>query len=649
MPSPRPRSFQRTLSPVVLALATVHCTTPDPAPVDGSSTGDVGTSSTGPEPTTSTGTVDSTTTTTDVPATDSTTGASELPGVPVLTLTPSPIKRFDFTWDAVEGALHYELLESAAPGEPLVPLAGDLVDTSFSMVVPLHLRFDASWVLRACNEAGCTDSAPVSVATSLAEAVGYVKASNSGTDDRFGFSVALSGDGTTLALGAIHESSSSTGVNGNQNDDIAGLSGAVYVLVQDGRGGWSQQAYIKASNTGIQDRFGYGVALSTDGNTLAVGADQEGSAATGVGGAQTDNSLGSAGAAYVFVRDEAGQWSQQAYVKASNTDGGDRFGYSIALAGDGNTLAVGAIGEDGSEDSIDGNQADDTAENAGAVYVFVRAGAGAWSQQAYVKAINTDALDAFGGSVALSGNGNTLAVGAHNEDSIAQGVNGPDDNDGLEDSGAVYVLARSDAGQWSHAAYVKASNPGVDDAFGWSVDLSEDGSTLAVGAHLEDSSATGIGGDQDSNAAADSGAVYVFVRNAGGLWSQQAYVKASDTAAGDNFGQDVALSGNGDVLAVGAPFEDGGAVGVGIEPGADEVEDAGAAYVLVRSNAGAWSPRSAVKAISPGESDFLGAALALADDGRILAVAAPFEDGSTNGIGDPPDDSASAAGAVHLY
>jgi hypothetical protein len=113
------------------------------------------------------------------------------------------------------------------------------------------------------------------------------------------------------------------------------------------------------------------LALSGDGNTLAVGADREDSAAIGVNGDQADNNARFAGAVYVFARDTGGVWTQQAYVKSSNTDAGeDFFGQSMALSGDGNTLAVGAFGERSAATGVNGDQADNSASVAGAVYVF---------------------------------------------------------------------------------------------------------------------------------------------------------------------------------------------------------------------------------------------------------------------------------------
>ena len=101
-------------------------------------------------------------------------------------------------------------------------------------------------------------------------------------------------------------------------------------------------------------------------------------------GNQQDESAWDSGAAYVFARN-GNTWVQQAYIKPSNTQSSDKFGFALALSGDGNTLAVGAILEDSSARGINGNQSDNSAESSGAVYVFARTGT-TWAQQAYVKA-----------------------------------------------------------------------------------------------------------------------------------------------------------------------------------------------------------------------------------------------------------------------
>ena len=96
--------------------------------------------------------------------------------------------------------------------------------------------------------------------------------------------MAISGD--TVVVGANSEASNATGVNGNQADNSAHQAGAAYVFVRNGTT-WSQQAYLKASNTDAVDEFGTSVAVS--GDTVVVGARYESSNATGVNGDQTDN------------------------------------------------------------------------------------------------------------------------------------------------------------------------------------------------------------------------------------------------------------------------------------------------------------------------------------------------------------------------
>lgn len=126
---------------------------------------------------------------------------------------------------------------------------------------------------------------------------------------------------------------------------------------------------MKASNPGLADRFGYSVALAADGNTLAVGAHDEDSSATGIDGNQASNNDHESGAVYVFTRNGT-TWLQQAYVKPPYTWKYDLFGYSIALSGEGNTLAVGARGEGSNATGIGGNQISAAAASSGAVYLY---------------------------------------------------------------------------------------------------------------------------------------------------------------------------------------------------------------------------------------------------------------------------------------
>jgi FG-GAP repeat protein len=497
----------------------------------------------------------------------------------------------------------------------------------------------------------------------------YLKASNPGMFDHFGEggaldghtgnAVAVSGDGNTIAVGAQHESSGARGVNGNQKDESAYNAGAVYVFTRSADG-WMQQAYVKASNAGNGDHFGNAVALSADGNTMAVGAVWESGAAMGVNGNQDDNSLPQAGAVYVFTR-RGSTWSQQAYVKASNTGrkgaaddiDGDQFGFSVALSGDGNTLAVGATSEDSGASGINGNQADDSASSAGAVYVFARAGT-TWTQQAYVKSDATPmatAGDQFGYSVSLNADGNTLAVGVYDEGGSARTVNGPIDAM-RNGSGAVYVFNRS-GGNWSRQAYIKTWNSEGGDSWGVSVALSDDGNTLATGSLDEDCLCPGVFtdasmGSSDQKSDTSAGAVAVFAR-AGTAWTQQAYMKSSNIGRSDWFGVRLALSGDGNSLAVGAQNEDSAAQGINGRQNDDSADEAGAVYLFTRTGT-TWAQQAYIKGSNTEAFDEFGGSVALNRDGRLLAVGARGEDSGVSGVnGNQADNSVDEAGAVYVF
>lgn len=566
------------------------------------------------------------------------------PSIPVLNLgTTSNPRELVFTWPAAAGSTYYRLEKSADGNPPWVQVGPDLVTTQAREVISVH-RHDwdnIRYRLQACNPNGCQASSPVSSAARELHVIGYFKADQPGSGDNFGTSVALSDDGRTMAVGAHCESS----VPGNPADDSLPCAGAVYLFERASDASWHQVAFLKAPQADVEDFFGGRLALSADGNTLAVAASSEDSAAIGINGVQADdsangagavyvysrsggiwqttpvyikpgntdagdnfgirlalsadgdtlavgaygedgngsdpadNSAPGAGAAYVFIR-SAGNWSQQAYLKAANPDSEDLFGLALALSADGNTLAVGGLGEDSNATTIDGNDNDESAALAGAAWVFTRNGS-SWSQQAYLKARNAEALDRFGSSLAMSADGNLLAVGAHGERGNSSGVNGDDADNSLEFAGAAYVFARNGS-SWSQQAYLKAGQPDASDFFGTALALSADGSTLAVGAFSEDSNAVGIDGDGSNDSASTSGAVYLFDFD-GSQWTAGVYVKASNTEALDYFGVALALSADGNELAVGAVSEGSAASGVQGAGGGSQSDNsaagAGAVYL----------------------------------------------------------------------
>ena len=402
----------------------------------------------------------------------------------------------------------------------------------------------------------------------------------------------------------------------------------------------TQQAYVKASNPGGDAFFGTSIAFSTDGSTMAIGASEESSNATGVDGNQADSSLPGAGAVYVFARTGT-TWAQQAYIKAGVASVGG-FGTAIALSSDGSTLLVSAPNE-----APPGGQ--------GAAYVYVRAGT-TWALQTRLASPTPTNGDLFGQSVALSADGNTAAIGAYGESSYA---------------GGVHLFTRSGT-TWTHEAAIdsttlQTATPVANDNFGWSVALSSDGAHLAVGA-------IGRGG---------SGAVYLFTN---GTVDGMPLANANGFT-GDNFGWQVALSGDGTVVAVGSPMESddvqahaSGTVHVFRNGSEDRVHNsdakagdnfgtsvslsmdgatllvgapsqatgAGAGYLF--SHGSSWAQTALLKASNPEADDNAGTSVAVAGDAMTMTIGAPGESSASSGVnGDENNDADGSSGASYVF
>lgn len=423
----------------------------------------------------------------------------------------------------------------------------------------------------------------------------FLKAANAEMGDFYGWSVVI--EGGTAVVGAVGEDSDGS----SPADNSERASGAVYVFVKSG-GNWVPQAYLKAAIGEVEDSFGLSLALS--GDTLVIGAPYEDSASREINGDATDNLASDAGAAYVFTR-SGSIWTQQAYLKASNADPEDQFGHSVAIEGD--FILVGAWLESGNAVVVDGDQSNNDAPEAGAVYAFARTGS-TWAQSAYLKAPNSGEGDWFG--VSLDLDGGTAVIGALFEDSDATGVDGDGAGNLSPDSGAAYLFTLSNS-IWTHAAYFKASNTGVGDIFGASVAIS--GDTVLVGAPWEASNATGIGGDQLDNSATDSGAAYLFTLE-NGDWSQTHYIKATNTEPYDTFGTCVAVEGA--IAAIGAPGEDSGSQGIDSDQSSNASSNSGAVYRYANGDSG-WAQASYLKASNPQEQSQFGFSLSLSGEALL--------------------------------
>ncbi|HXJ59498.1 MAG TPA: FG-GAP repeat protein [Verrucomicrobiae bacterium] len=466
----------------------------------------------------------------------------------------------------------------------------------------------------------------------------YLKASNTAAGDSFGYSVAISGD--TLVVGARLESGSATGVNGNQQVRRSTNAGTAYAFVRRGTN-WTQEAYLKASNAGPGDAFGSSVAMS--GDTVVVGAEWDGSSRFHP--ARKDTNARESGSAFVFVR-KGTNWMEQVCLKPDNARPGHGFGHSVAVSDD--VVVVGAIHDSSNSSGVNGNRTNTSARSAGAAYVFVRRGTN-WTQEAYLKASNPDREDGFGKAVAVSGS--TVVVGAWWEDSKATGVNGDQADNSAKDAGAAYVFVRNGT-NWTQQAYLKASNPGLEDYFGKSVAIS--GDVVVIGAENERSSRV------------NSGAAYIFVRE-GTNWSQQAHLKAPKPATRVHmaFGTSVAISG--EIVVVGAVGEASGTSGINGDQNNTNAPNSGAAYVFVRNGTN-WNQQYYLKASNPdgcvgrayldilgrlktssrGTCDQFG--WSVSASGRSVVVGAIGEASKATGInGNQSDNSVPGAGAAYVF
>ena len=368
-------------------------------------------------------------------------------------------------------------------------------------------------------------------------------------DDWSGWSVSLSSDGHTLAIGAPF-------------NDANGSSAGQVRVYQNVSGTWTQIG-DDIDGEAAGDRSGDSVSLSSDGATLAIGArlnDGNGSDAGHV-------------RVYQYV---GGTWTQI----GDDIDGEavrDWSGRSVSLSSDGATLAIGAIWNDGNGFS------------AGHVRVYQYVG-GSWTQ------IGADidgeaAYDESGSSVSLSSDGAILAIGAQQ-------------NDGNGTSAGHVRVYQNVSGTWTQIGADIDGEASGDDS-GWSVSLSSDGATLAIGAISNDGNGS------------NSGHVRVY-QNVSGTWTQIG-ADIDGEASGDDSGRSVSLSSDGATLAIGAPYNDGNGPNAG--------------HVRVYQNvSGTWTQ---VGADIDGEAavDVSGFSVSLSSDGATLAIGARNNDGNGTDAG----------------
>jgi hypothetical protein len=351
--------------------------------------------------------------------------------------------------------------------------------------------------------------------------------------------------------------------------------------------------------------------------------------------------------------------TQEAYLKAAHPQVMEGFGSSLAIYGD--TLAIGAM----YNDSASTDQTDTSAADSGAVYVFVRSG-DAWHQAAFLKADAPTPNDFFGMRVAIWGD--TIAVGVPRASPYGNTV---------PRGGSVYVFVRDVSGAWTRQAKLAITGSAASDMFGYSLALQQD--LLAVGAPYESSGAsqsgavflfkrdagawgaplklkatqptreavlgwsvaldgdTLVAGAQDHSgldmSAVGPGSAYVFVQR-GTDWTQQQRLQMPQPVDGATFGWSVAIQA--DTIAVGAPRAD-----------LLQLTPSGEVYLFERT-ADHWNYSYTLEAPVPRTSDYFGGSVALSDS--TLVVGAHNDANGSRGLsGDPAHDDGGGFGALHIY
>jgi hypothetical protein len=518
------------------------------------------------------------------------------------------LKELTFDWDPVPGAGTYRLLKRERPGEAFTRI-GDPIPGSRTRVgvfVAAHLfNWDATrYAIAACNSAGCTRSAPIDPKPLMLDVIGYVKASNTepvtlpGSQfDNFGHHTAMSTDGSTLVVSAPGESSSASGVNGDQFNNDSPMSGAVYVYRRDGRR-WRQEAYLKDLVDAPFMSFGSGggggqgaLAISGDGTWLAVGAQ-----------AETVNGVAAAGRVYLFFRDASGTWTVHSVLTAPALAGRIFFGSSLNMSEDGTLLKVSVL--------IPGNgfEVQTTSE----IHFFERSGM-TWT---LVDTLPTLFPEWDCRQSGMSGDGLTLIVVCHSELILGDrlvtlkriggewvrvneftlgpsNVNQPVALDHhatrmatVEATTSNFVILHG----WNGSEWVRevalpapAAAPGEGDTWGFPVVFSRDGRVAAIADLFSRVAGVGVMKSFTRNATGlAEGAVLIYRRAPDcPTWRLRSVLKApnAEDTREDIFGSSVAMSGNAKYLAIGAQFEDSNARGIDGDRTNNDSNDAGAVYL----------------------------------------------------------------------
>jgi hypothetical protein len=502
------------------------------------------------------------------------------PATPQASLEVLP-REAKLRWGATARTTQYRVYYKANATRPLQQVAGPLSATTRQVSVPLsaHLHDweQARYFVDACNATGCTRSRALNTVGQSSRAISLLipayelhEPTSGPANQLYGVQVALSGDGTTLAI------ADTWFIGGAEWPWYS--SGAVYIYVRKGSG-WTLQAKLQPASAQGYDFFGADMALSHDGNTLAVGGQYD--------SADGESSETGAGTVTIFARANK-QWTRRSILQASIPQPGASFGRSVELNASGTVLAVGAPFESIVESGR-------THLEAGAVYVY-RLQANQWSATARVQAPDPEQYDRFGLGLRLSKNGRTLAVLAGEQNEATEDL----DAGGFPNRNNTVYLFGESANEWSAQAQFEGSPQelmlgGIGYAYEGQIeafDLSADGRTLAIASPYANAADGGIG-------------LVRFFRKQNRAWIAAESVTPSITDR-DAFGTRLTLSADGKTFVVSASRDDG---------------LYGDPFVIAFSRAtGTWKQTAVLNSPTYPDYSTFGNSLALTASGSRLAV-----------------------------
>ena len=408
------------------------------------------------------------------------------------------------------------------------------------------------------------------------------------TTDYFGTFISLTSDGTRAIVGCWGDDE-----QGGSLDEV----GSAHVFKRTGTTWTHEDELLDPSPTSNSpSKFGYAVEISEDGLYAFVGAPKD----------KVDPSAGAQrGSVHVFVRSGT-TWSYQTEMNEPVPDNGSEFGHRVSSNSDGSRVLISAPG------AVVGS-----VDSAGAMYVFTRSGT-TWTLEA---TLDESMVGSFSGGVE-QGEGFCHAISLSSDGAYAIAGEKSDEMTGApSSSGVAHIFYRSGT-SWTHQTSLTrpyAGNPATatnlinmgtqNFAFGCSVDITSDGSRVAIGEL------------QANNDFFDAGKVHIFSRS-GTTWTWEAELDHPDPGTTDRFGSTVRISANGDRVVVGAPYDD---TTGGSDMGSAHIFDrSGTTWTVISGQTGVLHPTSGSHFMMTGEETH--GQLAISADGAYVTLGVPRDD-----------------------